>query len=96
MYVGTTMVNALKLVNRMRRGFMKAVDKNYVEKKLAGRKGKCLRCGLCCKGCKFLDEKTKMCKVYNNRPWTCHKDFPLDEFDQRVFGVEKSCRYTFK
>jgi hypothetical protein len=78
----------------LRRKFMETVDRDYISKKLALRKGKCLKCGKCCLGCKYLDEKTKKCKVYKNRPWYCHKDFPIDNLDLKVFGV-KNCGYRF-
>lgn len=73
---------------------MELVDKDYVKKKLARRKGQCLKCGQCCKGCKHLDGKTKLCNVYNNRPEWCHKDFPINELDKKVFDVDK-CGYGF-
>lgn len=86
----------LKLPNRLRRIFMLAVDKNYLEKKLAKRKGECLKCGKCCRGCKYLDIKTKLCKIYDDTPWFCHKNFPIDKLDQKVFGVEGKCGYRFE
>ncbi|MDD5191629.1 MAG: YkgJ family cysteine cluster protein [Candidatus Nanoarchaeia archaeon] len=86
----------LKLVDALNREFMKLIDRNYINKKLAKRKGKCLKCGKCCKGCKFLDKKTKLCKVYNSRPsLICHKDFPLDKREQWIWNVKK-CGYSFK
>jgi len=84
----------LKLANRARRKAMLSLDKNYVKDKLKLRKGKCLKCGQCCAGCEFLDEKKKLCRVYDKRPDFCHKDFPIDEFDKRVFNV-RDCGYKF-
>ncbi len=91
------MRNFLKIANRARREIGKIIDENYVAGKLAKRKGKCLRCGKCCLGCKYLDVRDGKCrcKVYSDRPWFCHKDFPIDKLDLKVFGVEKSCGYKF-
>jgi uncharacterized cysteine cluster protein YcgN (CxxCxxCC family) len=39
----------------------------------------CDRCGKCCGGCKWLDQETKLCTVYEDRaekaPW-CHRVTP--------------------
>lgn len=85
----------LKLPNRIRRKVMQAVDKSYIDKKFAKRKGECLKCGKCCGKCKHLDEGTKLCRVYDERPWFCHRDFPIDKMDQKVFGV-RDCGYNFE
>lgn len=87
------MKDLLKGLNRLRRVMGKLIDKDYIKKKIEKRKGKCNRCGECCKGCKYF--KLNMCTVYNNRPWFCYKEFPLDKFDIWVFGVKK-CGYKFK
>lgn len=73
---------------------IKTLDKEYYNKKLERRVGNCKNCGECCKGCKYLDPLTKLCTTYHNRPWYCHKEFPIDEQDQYVFGV-KNCGYSF-
>jgi hypothetical protein len=83
----------LKVFNRLRREFMKLIDKDFLDKKLRKRKGFCNKCGDCCKGCKYL--KDKKCIVYNNRPWFCYKEFPLDRLDQKIWGV-KNCSYWFE
>jgi len=33
---------------------MQLIDKNYIKNKLAKRRGKCKKCGSCCKSCRFL------------------------------------------
>lgn len=91
---GLKMKDLLKLANRMRRKIMLSIDKDYVKKKLAKRRGNCLKCGQCCHGCEFWDEKTGLCNVYDSRPSFCHRDFPIDRLDQKVFGVE-DCGYKF-
>ena len=74
-----------------------SLDKNYVNKKIEKRIGKCKKCGRCCKGCWYLDKKTKLCKVYPNRPtFVCYREFPLTQFDQKVWALEKKCNYKFK
>ncbi len=90
------MKGLLKPLNKLRRSFMQIVDKGYIRKKIAKRRGKCMKCGECCSGCKFLDEKTNLCKVYGDRPGiSCYRGFPLDRLDQKIFGVEKTCGYKF-
>lgn len=55
---------------------------------------KCDQCGICCKHvnmnpmyvqfdsgngvCKFLDEETNLCKIYNERPLLCNVDAMYD------------------
>lgn len=73
---------------------MQLIDKNYINKKIAKRKGKCLKCGKCCEGCKFLDKKTRLCRTYDNRPWNCYKEFPLDELDLKIWEIDE-CGYNF-
>ena len=85
----------LKLINRFRRKLMQRVNKDYIKNKLSKRKGKCKKCGKCCKGCKHLNAKTNLCKIYKNRPWFCHKNFPIDKMDQKVFRI-KNCGYSFE
>ena len=90
------MKELLKPLNKVRRSFMQLVDKDYISKKIAKRGGKCMKCGKCCNGCRFLDEKTNLCKVYGSRPGiSCYIEFPLDRLDQKIFGVEKTCGYRF-
>jgi hypothetical protein len=78
------------------RSIMKAVDKDYVKRKTAKRTGECRKCGDCCSDCDYLDQKTRLCKVYDNRPRVfCYKDFPLSKFDQDIWEV-RNCGYKFK
>jgi hypothetical protein len=91
------MHQVLKSVNALRRILARQFYKDYPKNKLKKRKGKCKKCGECCRGCFFLDNKTKLCKIYKNRPrFICHKDFPLDKEEQRIWQVEKVCGYKFK
>jgi Fe-S-cluster containining protein len=83
----------LKLLNRLRRNSMQLIKKDYIINKIKKRKGKCKKCGQCCKGCKNLD-KTNICQIYNHRPFYCHKQFPIDKLDKKVFKV-KNCGYSF-
>ncbi|MFA5856165.1 MAG: hypothetical protein WC867_02335 [Candidatus Pacearchaeota archaeon] len=88
------MRDLLKAGNRLRRIFFKKIKKDYIKNKLEKRKGYCKKCGDCCKGCKHLS-KENLCLVYDKRPWWCHKEFPIDKIDQKVFNV-KRCGYNFK
>jgi len=72
---------------------MMIIDKDYISKKLAKRQGQCLKCGQCCRGCKHL--KDNLCLVYENRPFYCHQDFPIDQQDLDAFGI-KNCGYSFE
>ena len=82
----------LKLFNWLRRNIIKLIYPNYINKKILKRKGECRMCGDCCKGCKYL--KNNKCLVYEKRPGFCNKDFPIDNFDKKVFRV-KNCGYWF-
>lgn len=84
----------LKLGNRLRRSFFSFFNQDYIKDKLKDRRGSCIMCGKCCKGCKHLDEHNK-CKVYEKRPVYCHQLFPIDKMDQKVFGVT-DCGYYFQ
>lgn len=57
-----------------------------------GREGSCARCGACCSGCPFHDDKARACKVYRMRPDICRM-FPLTPHDIRNV---KTCGFRFK
>jgi hypothetical protein len=82
-----------KIANKFRRILMQKINPNYLKNKLSKRKGKCKRCGECCKGCGYF--KVNKCLIYENRPFWCYKEFPMDNMDQRIFNV-KNCGYNFK
>jgi len=84
----------LKTINAPRRRIMQFINKDHIKNKLAKRKGECKKCGICCGDCKFLNKKTKLCTIHENRPWNCYRDFPLDKLDQKIWGV-KDCGYSF-
>ena len=85
----------LKLPNHLRRSVICIYDKEYINKKISKRKGECKKCGKCCRGCIHLDKKSNLCKIYSNRPLLCHKNFPLDKLDQKIWNV-KDCGYSFE
>jgi len=85
----------MKLSSVLKRNIIPIFDKDYVQKKLSKRRGECRRCGQCCRGCPFLDVQTMLCKTYDHRPvGVCFKEFPLEEKDQRAWGV-KGCGFFF-
>ena len=92
------MSSLTKLYNKLRRNFNLLFNKNYVRKRLEKRKGKCKKCGRCCNGCEHLVDKKgkKLCGVYDNRPFFCYKQFPLDEIDKQIYGVDGKCGYWFE
>lgn len=85
----------LKAPTKAARKLSQLIDKDYFKKKLAKRRGKCRKCGDCCGNCRFLDKKTKLCKIYKKRPWNCYQEFPLDKLDQKIWAVKK-CGYKFR
>ncbi len=89
------MRNFLKTINAPRRRIMQLINKDHIKNKLAKRKGECKKCGKCCGDCTFLDKKTKLCTVHENRPWNCYRDFPLDRLDQKIWNV-RDCGYNFE
>jgi len=88
------MSELLKLPKYLKEKIYEKIDKNYISKKLTKRKGKCNKCGNCCKHCKYLNKSTNLCKVYNKRPYFCYKEFPIDKLDQKIWNVKK-CGYKF-
>lgn len=88
---------SLKAVSLVKRFFLDGFIRDYELKRICKRKGKCKRCGRCCGDCKYLIKKgkNKICKVYKNRPFLCYKNFPLSEFDKKVWDVEEYCGYKF-
>jgi hypothetical protein len=89
------MAEILKPINVLTRRLIQLTSKNYIKKKLQKRIGKCNQCGKCCTGCRHLDKKTKLCKIYNKRNFMCYKEFPLDDLDKKIWNV-KNCGYKFK
>ena len=82
-----------RIVNVIRLLVLYTVGREYIKLKLKTRNGGCLKCGVCCTNCSFLDKETKLCKIYNSRPSWCHKDFPVDEWDKKLGGVKDICGY---
>ncbi len=58
------------------------------------RLGKCLRCGACCRNCEHLTI-LNTCDCYDNRPDYCIQDFPRNQYDISIRGLDKQCGYKF-
>lgn len=72
----------------------------------------CNKCGLCCmkvnnssiyaeldRGdgiCKYLDEKTKLCKIYNNRPILCNIDKMYEQFFYKKLSKEDYYKLNYE
>lgn len=82
----------LRMINNVRRFFFYNFYQSYLIRKAKERKGECKKCGFCCQGCIYLGDDNK-CKTYNNRPRWCHKDAPIDEFDQKAHGTKEKCGF---
>ena len=84
-----------KLLNRVRFEALRLFFPSYIEHNIKVRNGECKKCGICCDGCKFLNNDNS-CKVYLDRiaynP-LC-RPFPIDSLDKKT--VNKNCGYTFK
>lgn len=85
-------MNLLIAINRLRLFLLYNFFSGYIRKKARERRGICKKCGLCCGNC-FLLCPDGTCSTHNDRPRWCHKDFPIDEFDQKVSGVFGKCGY---
>lgn len=56
---------------------------------------KCLRCGLCCKDCKFLvGNKIKSCRIYKNRLGTIVKGNKVCVLRQDMEENFPNCPYN--
>jgi uncharacterized cysteine cluster protein YcgN (CxxCxxCC family) len=58
----------------------------------------CDKCGLCCGGCKFLDQETKLCTVYEDRaekaPWCRQVTPPNTVLLYAINALPSSCAYV--
>jgi len=86
-----------KIKNKFRRPVDIYFFSEEIEKLLKLRKGKCLRCGKCCKllfRCPMLSEKSQdaSCKIYKYRTKVC-KLFPMRETDLK--DVDYQCGFSF-
>ncbi len=88
-----------QLGGKIRRYITCKVNSDYVSSQLRKRRGKCLRCGRCCRlvfKCPFLkttkDGKTR-CTIYTHRSVQC-KMFPIDKKDLKE--VNFLCGYWFE
>lgn len=81
----------------LRRRFIYYFKREYYNRKLAKRKGRCLGEAHCCllavPWCPFLRE-TK-CRLYARQPFFC-RIFPIDEKDQELNGIKGVCGYYFE
>mgnify|MGYP003932641809 FL=1 len=54
----------------------------------------CSKCGACCMaiGCSCFDSKTKLCKIYDERPSICRVDVMIERKHQQT-GMDKDILY---
>ena len=66
---------------------------------------RCDKCGKCCRNlnlndlydhlnrgdgvCRYLDEETNLCKIYNNRPLICNIDKAYNEYFKDYYSKEQ-------
>ena len=82
----------MRFVNRLRRIYLITLRKNKVIESLKKRKGVCEDCSLCCNNCKYLDGDK--CSIYDYR--ICLRPFPIDETEQKLFGIYGKCKYYWE
>jgi len=80
---------------------IKWIVPEYIPYSIKQRKGRCIKCGKCCKKCRNLFERNgkKLCSVYKDRVnlMVCFKHrlrcrlFPIDEKDKMLFNPK--CGY---
>ena len=76
----------------LRRRYMWYFRRRMVKKFEESREGSCVRCGACCSGCLFYNEKGRFCRVYRHRPDIC-RAFPLTPED--IENVP-TCGHSFR
>ncbi len=56
----------------------------------------CKQCGNCCRvfGCPQLDEKTNLCKIYDERPGFCNAQTMFDKLWSKSMSWEKYIEKT--
>jgi len=94
-----------ELVRGKVRRFMmahKRQGKDYIRRMLKRRRGRCARCGVCCRlvhRCPFLlmDHGMAICTIHALRPANC-RIFPVDSRDlaeRDQIAPHRPCGYTF-
>jgi len=79
---------------KVRRFYLAAFRKKYVEQMREFRRGECRRCGMCCTfmiRCPFLEGENQ-CTIYEKRPRQCRL-FPIEPRDLR--GRFSACGHYF-
>lgn len=82
-------------MGEVRRIYLNYLNKQYVSKQLATRRGDCKQCGKCCSlvfRCPFLNKENKCIIYHKGRPRHC-KTFPMDQKDLQDIGGD--CGYYF-
>jgi hypothetical protein len=88
-----------RLICRVRRALLYWFWPSYIERSIANRKGKCNICALCCwDRCEYLRPDGKCRAVLEPEKYPdghgkrC-EDFPIDNFEKTMYGVQKYCGY---
>jgi hypothetical protein len=66
-----------------RRRYLWYLKRHKVRETHAKRSGGCVRCGACCAGCIFHDNKKFACRIYNHRPAVC-RAYPISVDDKKT------------
>ena len=91
------------LRGKIQRFYVGHFRKEYVQERIAARKGECQRCGACCQllvRCAFSAECDSQagCSIYMHRPVNC-RIYPLDNnhiAERDIVMPERPCGYYFE
>ncbi len=72
----------------------------------------CYKCGACCRQvnkanvehnldrgdgiCRYFNEKTNLCDIYENRPDICRVDFMYKQHFSKIYNWNDFCEYNLK
>jgi len=102
--LGTGLITRLKLGwGKLRRAYIHAINRDYLRRNHARRRGECECCGACCKlmfRCPYLNEGDDgtSCVRHGTR-WENCRAFPIDErdiADRDLVSPNGPCGYSFK
>jgi len=87
------------IIGKLRRFYLYHFRKDYVQRQLSIRAGRCNQCGACCSllfRCPMLTEDGR-CRSYDHYRWAVCRAFPIDQRDiEDVNAIGGECGYCFE
>lgn len=90
------MIFSWRNLNKLRIFFLVNFYSSYCRRMAAMKKGECLKCGTCCKGCPYQNEDHTCVLYQSGRPDWCRRGFPIDSLDLKMLKVDGTCGYYWE